>query len=73
MHVFYPGENLLTDDQDTVKIAAELARNHINSIDSILPYHELELVFSKTQVRTAVPLVCCKAVRAPYALCPSYF
>ena len=48
--VFYPGKNALTDDEDTVKIAAELARNHINSMPNILPGYELELVFSKTQV-----------------------
>ena len=52
MHVFYPGKNALTDDEYTVKIAAELARNHINRMPSILPGYELELVFSKTQVRT---------------------
>lgn len=51
MHVFYPGKNALTDDQNTVKIAAELARNHINSMPDILPGYELELVFSTTQVR----------------------
>lgn len=50
MLVFYPGKNALTDDEDTVKIAAELARNHINSMPNILPGYELELVFSKTQV-----------------------
>ena len=51
MLVFYPGKNALTDDEDTVRIAAELARNHINSMPNILPGYELDLVFRKTQVR----------------------